>query len=49
MRNKDSMFKIHGKVQIKEYNLKERERRVRQEIMDGDRRVWRVDEELIGR
>lgn len=22
MRNKDSMFKIHSKVQIKEYNLK---------------------------
>ena len=42
-------FKINSKVQIRDYNLKKGKRILKQEVVDEERRVWRVDEELIGR
>lgn len=36
-------FKINSKVQIRDYNLK-RDKRLRQEVVDEEWRIWRVDE-----
>ena len=42
-------FKLNSKVQIRDCNLKKGKTILKQEVVDEERRVWRVHEELIGR